>query len=165
VAVRFHTEHTFTGSEQAVATLLSDPDFYLGLTLPDLGQPELLEQRLDTTDAIVRLRYEFVGSIDPIARRLIGSDRLSWIQEVRVDRSAGSGTLRFEAEKSPKQLHGTAAFVLTTAGRGCVRHLDGELVVAVPGLGRMAERRIVPGITRRLDTEAQALNDRLERQR
>jgi hypothetical protein len=163
VAVRFHTEHTFTGSELAVAALLSDPDFYLGLTLPDLGQPEVLEQREDATGAIVRLRYEFVGSIDPIARRLIGSDHLSWIQEVRVDRSTGSGALGFEAEKNPKQLHGTATFVLTTAGSGCMRRLDGELVVAVPGIGRMAERRIVPGVIRRLDIEAQALNDQLGR--
>ncbi|MGA8368568.1 MAG: DUF2505 family protein [Acidimicrobiales bacterium] len=161
MAVRFHTEHTFAGSEQAVAALLSDPAFYLELTLPDLEQPEVLEQGQDGAAAIVRLRYEFVGSIDPIARRLIGSDRLSWIQEVRVDRSTGSGALRFEAEKSPKQLHGAGTFTLTPTDGGCVRSLDGELVVAVPGIGRMAERRIVPGVIRRLDIEAQAVNDQL----
>ncbi len=159
--MRFHTEHAFTGSEQVVAALLSDPDFYLELTLPDLGQPEVLEQRQDVAASSLRLRYEFIGSIDPIARRLIGSDRLSWIQEVRVDRSAGSGALGFQAEKSPKQLHGAATFTLVPTGGGCVRSLDGELVVAVPGLGRMAERRIVPGVIRRLDIEAQAMNDRL----
>src|ERR1019366_3498271 len=123
VSVRFHTEHTFTGSEQGGAGLLSDPAFSLELTLPDLGQPEVLEQRQDAAASSLRLRYEFIGSIDPIARRLIGSDRLSWIQEVRVDRSAGSGALGFQAEKSPKQLHGAATFTLVPTDGGCVRSL------------------------------------------
>ncbi len=81
---------------------------------------------------MVRLRYEFEGTLDPIAQRLLGSSRLAWIQEVHVDRSAGSGSLRFEAEKDPRRLHGAATFVLTRCEGGTVRRLDGELVVAVP---------------------------------
>jgi hypothetical protein len=161
--VRFHAEHRFNGSEQAVAALLADPAFYLGLVLPDLSKPEVLEERKDGDDAMLRLRYEFVGSLDPIARRLLGSGHLAWIQEVRVDRSACSGALRFEAEKDPRRLHGAADFVLTSTGGGTVRRLDGELVVAVPGIGRMAERRIMPGFLRRLDIEAQALDEQLRR--
>ena len=146
----------------AVSALLCDPAFSLSLELPDLGRPDVVEHWEDAESAVLRLRYEFVGSLDPIAHRLIGSDRLAWIQEMRVDRSAGTGALAFEAEKDPKRLHGAAEFVLTTDGSGCVRRLDGELVVAVPALGRMAERRIVPGLLRRLDIEAEALDDRLQ---
>ena len=159
--MRFHAEHRFNGSEQAVTALLADPAFYLGLALPDLSRPELLEEGDDGDKAMLRLRYEFVGSLDPIAHRLIGSSHLAWIQEVRVDRSAGSGALRYEAEKDPRRLYGAADFVLTTAAGGTVRRLDGELIVAVLGVGRMAERRIVPGLLRRLDIEAQALDDQL----
>jgi hypothetical protein len=160
--VRFHVEHRFRGSVPSVSTVLSDPAFYLELDLPDLGQPELLEHRTEGDETVVRLRYEFVGSLDPIAQRLIGSSRLMWIQELRVDRSTGSGVLRFEAEKNPRQLHGAADFVLTSDGSDTVRTFDGELVVAVPGIGRMAERRIVPGLIRRLDFEAQALDEQLD---
>jgi hypothetical protein len=159
--VRFHAEHHFDRSVRSVLNILCDPDFYLSLDLPDLSPPEVLEQREDADQLMLRLRYEFVGSIDPIARRLLGSSRLAWIQEVRVDRPAGSGALGFEAEKNPRQLHGAADFVLTPDGAGTVRTIDGELVVAVPGIGHMAERRIVPGLVRRLDIEAQALNDQL----
>jgi hypothetical protein len=159
--VRFHAEHHFDGSVRSVSGILSDPAFYADLELPDLSRPEVLEQREDGDQSTLRFRYEFVGSLDPIAQRLLGSGRLAWIQEVRVDRSAGSGALGFEAEKSPRQLHGAADFVLTPDGAGSVRTIDGELVVAVPGIGGMAERRIVPGLVRRLDIEAQALNDRL----
>ncbi|MGH9094420.1 MAG: DUF2505 family protein [Acidimicrobiales bacterium] len=159
--MRFHAEHRFDGSAQAVAALLADPAFYLGLTLPDLSKPELLDQDDTGGASRLRLRYEFIGSLDPIAKRLIGSDRLGWVQEVSIDRAADSGVLRFAAERDARRLHGSADFVLTEVGGDTIRHLDGELVVAVPGIGRMAERRIVPGIRRRMDIEAQILNDRL----
>jgi hypothetical protein len=156
--VRFHTEHRFDGTVEAVTALLSEPAFYLDLVLPDLSQPELLDHREDGDGTELRLRYEFVGSLDPIAQRLIGAGRLAWIQSVRIDRSTGSGGLQFEAEKDPRKLHGQADFAITTSDLGCVRRLDGELIVAVPGVGRMAERRIVPGLVRRLDVEAEAVN-------
>ena len=57
--------------------------------------------------------------------------------------------------------HGTARFVLTRQGDGTVRRIDGELVVELPGIGRMAERRIVPGLLRRMDIEAEAVERQL----
>jgi hypothetical protein len=159
--VRFHAEHHFNGSVGAVAAILSESSFYLDLVLPDLSQPELLEQQDLGDGTELRLRYEFVGSLDPIAQRLIGAGRLAWVQSVRIDRSTGSGSLQFEAEKDPRRLHGKADFDITTSDRGCERRLEGELIVAVPGVGRMAERRIVPGLLRRLDIEAEAVNQRL----
>jgi Protein of unknown function (DUF2505) len=112
---------------------------------------------------MLRLRYNYVGKLDSLAHRLLGSTRLTWIQEIRVDLSGASGVVRFEAENDPRRLHGSTDFVLTSVGGGTVRHLDGELIVAVPGIGRMAERRIVPGLLRRLDIEAEALDDQLHR--
>ncbi len=161
LAVRFHAEHRFHGSEQEVLAVLVDPSFALGLSLPDLSQPELIDSSDDGTIAVMRLRFQFVGSLDPVARRLIGSGRLAWIQEVRMDRSKAAGSLRFEAEQDPRRLHGSADYKLRAQGGVTVRRLDGELVVAVPGIGRMAERRILPGIVRRLDIEAEAIDDRL----
>jgi Protein of unknown function (DUF2505) len=157
--VRFHAEHHFTASSQAVLTLLSTPGFYLELDLPDLSRPELLDHHQDGEVAVVHLRYVFEGHLDPIAQGLLGSSRLAWIQEVRVDRAAEAGTIGFHAEKAPRKLHGTADFVMVASGDGSVRQLDGNLVVAVPGIGRMAERRIVPGVVARLDIEARAVED------
>jgi hypothetical protein len=164
VTVNFHTEHRFRGSAQGVAAILGDPEFYLGLTLPDLSKPQVLEEHTNGDSTKLRLRYEFTGNLDPIARRLIGSGNLGWTQEVRIDRSTGSGALRFEAEKDPRRLHGAADFFLTEGGDDTIRHIDGEIVVAVPGIGRMAEGRIVPGVLRRLDIEGRALDDRLRQE-
>jgi hypothetical protein len=161
--VRFHAEHHFTASTEAVITLLSTPGFYLDLDLPDLSRPELLDHHQNGDVAVVHLRYEFEGHLDPIAQGLLGSSRLAWIQEVRVDRAAEAGTIGFHAEKGPRKLHGTADFVVVASGDGSLRRLDGELVVAVPGIGRMAERRIVPGVAARLDIEARAVEDQVGR--
>jgi Protein of unknown function (DUF2505) len=159
--MRFTAEHRFDGSPTAVAGLLGDPEFYLTLALPDLSQPVVLEHRSDGSISQVRLRYEFVGSLNPMARRLVGAERLAWIQEIRVDRSAGSGGLVFSAERQPGRLHGSASFVLAAQGDGTVRQLEGELVVAVALVGSAAERQIVPGLLRRLDIEAEGLAERL----
>jgi hypothetical protein len=159
--VRFHTEHRFHATKEAVVEVLADPAFLLALTLPDLDQPALLESTDDGNRALIRLRYEFAGRLDPVAQRLVGSGRLAWIQEMTVDRATCAGTLRFEAERDPRRLHGRADFVVESSGSGSVRRLDGDLVVAVPGIGRMAERRIVPGLRSRLDAEAAAVDAEL----
>jgi hypothetical protein len=159
--VHVHAERAFHAPKEAVVGVLADPAFAVALTLPDLDQPELLESTDDGDRALIRLRYEFAGNLDPMARRLLGSGRLAWIQEARVDRSTCSGTLTFEAERDPRRLYGRADFAVESSGPGSVRSLDGELVVAIPGIGRMAERRIVPGLLRRLDLEAASVDAEL----
>lgn len=159
--MRFEAEHRFHGTRDAVAALLSDPEFYINLRLPDLGQPVLLDHQVNGPRAEMTLRYEFVGSLDPMARRLLGSNRLAWIQRISVDQSAGSGSLNFKAQADPKRLHGVAEFRLSSQGGLTVRTLSGELNVAVPLIGPAAERKIVPGLLRRLDIEAEAVDRRL----
>lgn len=116
----------------------------------------------------VLLRYEFTGSLDPVALRLLGGTRLTWSQEVHL-RDGEGGWLTFAAESSPRLLHGRADFVLRpdraragSRARATVRRLDGELTVAIPVVGRMAERRIVSGVLGRLDVEAGAVRRWLE---
>ncbi len=154
-------EHHFDGSVDAVETVLSDPSFYLDLDLPDLSRPEVTETTVLGDATRITLRYEFEGSLDPIAQRLIGSGRLAWIQTVSLDRAAHTGTLQFAAEKEPRRLNGSADIAFTAREDGTVRRITGELVVAVPAVGRMAERRIVPGLVRRMDIEAEAVAARL----
>lgn len=155
--MEFHAEHRFAAPPGEVAALLGDPAFHRGLVLPDVGTPEVVGQDDDGRVATLRLRYEFTGSLDPFVRRILGRRRLAWIQSLRVDRGDGRGRLEFAAEAAPKRLHGHAAFLLEPDGGGTRRRLEGELVVSVPGIGRGAEGRVVPGLLRRLDLEAEAL--------
>lgn len=159
--MRFEAVHRFGAAPDAVAAVLADPGFYRSLRLPDVGTPEVVSHD-GVADGVarLRLRYEFTGSLDPLARRLLGGRRLAWIQDVHVE--GRGGRLEFFAEAAPKRLRGSARFDLVAEPGVTRRQLDGELVVAVPALGRAAEPRIVPGLVRRLDLEAEALARRLE---
>ena len=159
--MHFHAEHTFDGPSGVVAAVLTDPEFYQGLTLPDLSRPEVLQSGSEGASSVLRLRYEFVGTLDPIALHLLGESRLAWIQEVQVEGSGESGELTFAAALDPNRLRGSARFTLEDTGGGCIRRLSGDLTVAVPLIGPKAEKRIVPGILRRLDIEAEAINHSL----
>lgn len=159
--MRFRAEHAFGAPVDQVAALLTDPEFHRHLELPDLSLPEIVAATVDGDDAHLQLRYEFVGQLDPIAARLLGGNRLTWLQDLDLDRRQGRGRLRFAAEADPKRLFGKADFTLEPTPSGSVRRLTGELKVNIFGVGGMAEGRILPGLQRRLDIEAAALDTQL----
>lgn len=159
--VDFSAAHHFSAPPAAVLDTLADPEFQLALTLPDLGPAELLEHRVEGDVVRLQLRYEYTGQLDARARRLLGGRHLTWVQAMRIDRAASSGTLHMQAEAAPKALHGQASFTVAPEdGGGSVRTLHGDLRVSVPVIGPMAERRIVPGLVARLGVEAAELDRR-----
>jgi uncharacterized protein DUF2505 len=159
--VRFSAEHHFDAPAQAVATLLLDPDFHARVALPDLSPPTVVDRTVDGSVTALTLRYEFVGQLDPIARKLLSGRSLTWVQELRLDEATERGRLAFRAEADPKRLYGDATMELVADAGGTTRRIDGDLHVRAPLIGGTAERRIVPGIVRRLDVEADALRARL----
>ena len=82
--MRFGVEHRFSASVVAVCDVLMDPAFHRALVLPDLSLPEVLEESSEGTARMLKLRYEFVGSLDPIAKKVLGGRKLTWIQEMRL---------------------------------------------------------------------------------
>jgi hypothetical protein len=159
--VRFRVDHRFDASRDAIVELLTDPSFYRGLDLPDLGRPEVLDTRVEGRRAVVRLRYAFEGGLDPATVRLLGRDRLTWTQELEVDRGTATGAFRFEADVDPRHLHGRGTFVLEDSGGSTLLRFDGEFTVAVPGLGRMLERAVLPRLLHLLEVEARAADRQL----
>jgi Protein of unknown function (DUF2505) len=161
--VRFEAEHEFSAACPDVAEVLCDPAFQTHLDLPDLSRPEVVESSVTGDTRLLKLRYEYIGQIDGIARKIVGSHKLTWIQELRLDTTTFTGTLSFSAEEDADRLNGEAKVAITDAGDGIrsVRRIAGDLHVKVPLVGGTAERRIVPGLVRRLDVEAEALEKEL----
>jgi hypothetical protein len=161
--VHFEVRHDFAAPRAAVADVLCDPDFHTRLDLPDLSRPVVVEHSVDGTTRRLRLRYEYIGQIDPIARKIVGARKLTWVQELRLDTDTYEGTLAFSAEADADRLHGEARVAIAELDRGerAQRRIAGDLQVRVPLVGSTAERRIVPGLVRRLDVEAAALSAEL----
>lgn len=162
--MRFQVEHRFAASRGVLVDLLADPAFYLGLDLPDLGRPEVLDTRVDDDRTAVRLRYTFDGVLDASAVRLIGRERLSWTQELEVDRTTATGGFRFAADVDPRRLHGEGTFALEDVGETTLLRFRGRLSVAVPGIGRLLERAVLPRLLHVLEVEAQAADSQLQGQ-
>jgi len=162
--VHFQVEHEFPGSCAQVADILCDPEFHSELDLPDLSRPQVVESSVDGAERLLRLRYEYVGQLDPVARKLIGDRTLAWMQELRLDTTTYTGTLSFSAEQDAGRLNGAAEVAIAAVDGGAAqsrRRIGGDLHVRVPLVGATAERRIVPGLVRRLDVEAAALSREL----
>ena len=156
--MRFRAEHEFPGPPAAVAAILCDPEFHLGLDLADLSRPEVVAHSVNNTVTELRLRYEFVGHLDPVARRLLAGRALTWLQELRFDTATCTGRLSFSAEAEADRLYGSADITLVSlVGDRARRRVEGDLFVRVPLVGGTAERRIVPGLVRRLGVEADAV--------
>jgi Protein of unknown function (DUF2505) len=161
--MHFQVEHEFPASRAQVADVLCDPAFHTQLDLPDLSRPEIVTSSVQGTTRVLRLRYEYVGQLDPVARRLVGDRVLAWVQELRLDTATYRGGLSFSAEQDAGRLNGAAEVAIEALDRetGSRRRIGGDLHVRVPLVGGTAERRIVPGLVRRLDVEASALRQEL----
>jgi hypothetical protein len=156
--VKLAARHKFAASPDAVCDAMGDADFYAGLRLPDVDPPELISRTGEGDRVDVHVRFRYTGKLDPIARRIVGSDHVSWIQQLEINRATHSCALKVVPETGAIPVSCTGTFVLHDEAGGCLRVLDGDLRVRVPLIGGRAERSLAPGITRRLDLEAEALD-------
>jgi len=157
--VQFEREHEFAGTVEQVASIMSDPAFQTQLDLPDLARPEVVAHEVDGTTRRLTLRYAYVGQLDPIAQKVVGGRKLTWVQDLRIDVATGVGTLGFSADGVGGRADGTATVTITATGGGsCRRQVRGDFRIKIPLVGGKAERAIVPGLARRLDVEADAVN-------
>ena len=156
--MHFEREHGFPGTVEQVASIMSDPAFQTGLDLPDLARPDVVTHEVDGSSRRLTLRYEYIGRLDPIAQKVVGGRKLSWVQDLRIDVSTGTGTLGFTADGVGGRADGTATVTITATGdASCRRRILGDFRIRIPLVGGKAERAIVPGLERRLDVEATAL--------
>jgi hypothetical protein len=162
--VHFERAHEFAGSVDAVARIMSDPEFQTALELPDLSRPTVVTHEVDGNARRLTLRYQYVGQLDPIAQKVVGGRAITWVQDLRLDVVSGAGTLGFSADGVGGRADGTATVAITATGDGsCRRRISGDFRIKIPLIGGKAERAIVPGLLRRLDVEADALAAELAR--
>ena len=161
--MKLTASHRFDASAGAVCEGMGDPEFYAGLQLPDVELPEVISRTGNGNRVDIHVRFTYTGKLDPIARRIVGHDHVEWVQELDIDCQALSCALRVVPAIRTIPVSCTGGFVLRDKGTGCVRTLDGDLRIRVPLIGSRAERSLAPGIMRRLDLEAEALDHYLAR--
>ena len=83
------------------------------------------------------------------------------MQELRLDVSTGVGELAFSADEDPGRVNGAATVAITPTTGGSHRAIRGAFRIRIPLVGGTAEKKIVPGLVRRLHVEAAGLAARV----
>jgi len=151
------SSHEFAAHPGDVATAMLDPAFYAGLALPDIEPPVVLERHVQAEVVTMRVQYAYTGTLDPIARTVLGTERITWVQELTYDLTSQRGDLVIVPGVQAGRVSCRGAIGITSLEEGSKRTITGELKIAIPLVGGRAEKAIAPGILRRLDLESAAL--------
>jgi hypothetical protein len=136
-----------------------DPRFYEALgAMPNIGDPEILECTERDTDVFLRVRYAFTGELAAPARRVLDPAKLTWVVESTVDRSTRTTKFRMLPDHYANRLECAGVYTLTATGLdGTMQHMEGDLRVNYPVVGRLAERGIVVGLKEHIAQEARVV--------
>lgn len=154
--MQFRLEQFLPGPLDAVEAAVTDPAFLEALSrLPNLGRPELLDQREDGHRLHQRVRYHFAGELSPAVTRFVDPAKLSWIEVSTHDRRTHVADFAIQPDHYGSILSCKGRFVLRPEGESTRRTAEGELKVHIPLVGRKAEQAIVSGLSdhARMETE------------
>lgn len=162
--MRFESVHSYKAPADAVGSALVDPAFYAELDLPDVGRPRLDAHTRDGAVHRLVTTWVYSGELDPLARRVVGSHKISWSQTLVFDEATMTGSLDITSAIQPGRISCRASVNVIAAGqRSSRRTIRGELKIGIPLIGGKAESALVPGILARLDREGDELGRWLRR--
>jgi len=160
--VKFNLEHSFAAPVDAVESAMVDPTFLESTRLPDVGPPKVLSREEDGDTVTLRVDYQYTGSLDSLARRVLRTGDVAWVQQTVLDRSTHRTTFTVTPKVHAERFECGGVMQLTAAGDRTKRVIDGELKIKVPLFGRRAEGLIVPGLRARMNREAELLGEWLK---
>ena len=157
--MRFHLRQQFPFPPSAVEGALVDPAFleHTG-RCPELGNPQLLEHRVEGALVRHRIRYRFAGELSAAVTSVVDPTELTWVEECTLDRRTRRGEHRIVPDHHGARLR--CAFttqLLDDEHGGCERLAQGDLRVRFPLVGRKVERAIVSGLADHAELEAAVL--------
>ena len=158
--MRFTLEQRFAGPVEVVMRVFTDPGFLAELgSLPNLGRPELLEQRDDGGLLHQRVRYRFTGTLNPTVTRVLDPNRLIWVEESTYDTAARRATFRIVPDHYANRLTCSGTYTFDETGDAATRRrTEGDLRVSYPLVGRAVERAIVSGLSNHLEDEGRLVD-------
>lgn len=160
--MKFRLEHTFDAPLHAVENAMVDPAFLEGTRLPDVGPPEVLTREEDGDTVILRVHYHYTGSLDSLARRVLRTGDVAWVQETTLDRTTHRTTFTVTPKVHGDRFKCGGTMQLTETGQSTDRVIDGELKIKVPVFSGRAEGLILPGLRSRMNREAELLDEWLK---
>jgi len=157
--MKFDLVHRFGAPLNTVEEAMVDPVFLEGTRLPDVAPPKVLERDESGDVVTLRVRYEYTGSLDTLARRVLRTGDVSWVQETTLDRTRHRTEFKVVPKVYPERFECGGTMQLHPEGEGTRRVIAGELKIKVPIFGGRAEGLILPGLRSRMNREAELLDE------
>lgn len=162
----FRIDQKIAAPLDAVEAALLDADFIAATSnLPQLGAPEVLDQKRNGDTVDQRVRYHFVGQLSSAVTRVVDPKRLSWVDETRYDLTAHTSRHQINPDHYADRLQASYDVTLEAQGDVTRRVATGELKVHVPLVGGRVEKAIVGGIKEHADAEAALLGTWIAKRR
>jgi hypothetical protein len=122
---------------------------------------QVLERRRDGPHSFDRLRMMPRKELPGLAQRALGTQRLSYVQEVEADEAAMTTTWRVVPDVLADKVRcqGTSRVVATP--EGCERIIEGEIKVAIPLVGGAVEKIVMEQIERSYERAAAVIRRHL----
>ena len=155
-------EHRFAAPLASVEQAMIDAEYLAALRLPDVAPPTVLGIEERDGQVTTRVAYQYTGTLDPIAQRVLRGDQVGWVQEVALDRSTHRARFTVVPKVHANRLTCGGTYELRESGGATVRVIRGDFKVHVPLVASRAEKMIGPGVVRRMKLEAEFLQGWLE---
>jgi hypothetical protein len=159
--VLFTVDQPIAAPLDSVEKAFVDPAFYEALgAMPNIGNPEILECTERDSHVLLRVRYAFTGNLAAPARRVLDPAKLTWVVESTVEKSTSATRFRMLPDHYADRLECSGSYTLSAAGPDAtMQHMEGELRVNYPVVGRLAERGIVVGLKEHIAQEARVVEE------
>ena len=157
--MKFRLEHRFDAPLDTVEVAMVDPVFLEATRLPDVGPPKVLSREEAGDTITLRVHYEYTGSLDALARRVLRTGDVAWVQETTLDRRSHRTTFTVTPEVYPDRFRCGGVMQLADVDGATERVIDGELKIKVPLFASRAEGLILPGLRSRMNREAELLDE------
>ena len=159
--MHFTVDQPIAAPLDSVEKAFIDPAFYEALgAMPNIGDPEVVECTERDAQVFLRVRYAFTGDLAAPARRVLDPAKLTWIVESTVDKNTSATTFRMLPDHYAQRLECCGSYTLAAAGPDAtMQHMEGELRVNYPVVGRLAERGIVLGLKEHIAQEARVVEE------
>jgi len=142
----------------AVLEAVADPALYESMgSIPNIGQPQVLDSSTRDSRTDLRIRYRFVGNLSRAARAVLDPDKLTWVIALEVDTHEGRAKFTMLPDHYADRLECSGSYDFEAKGESTEQVMDGEMRVHAPVVAGLVERAIVMGLREHMVEEAKVI--------